>query len=82
MVQFGEFLKTWSLRSNSVTSWSILIRQKLVENAKIDKLKCDLLGDFQTLCTFVIMDIFGLKMSDFGVFSNNCHDEEGGIQEV
>ena len=29
MVHFGDFLKTWSLRSNSVT------RQKLVENAKI-----------------------------------------------
>ena len=30
---------------------SILIGQKLVENAKIQKLKCDILGDFQTLCT-------------------------------
>ena len=28
---------------------SILIGHKLVENAKIDKLKCDILGDFQTL---------------------------------
>ena len=29
---------------------SILIRQKLVKNAKIQKLKCDILGDFQILC--------------------------------
>ena len=29
---------------------SILIGQKLVENAKIEKFKCDILGDFQTLC--------------------------------
>ena len=29
---------------------SILIGQKLVENAKIAKFKCDILGDFQTLC--------------------------------
>ena len=29
---------------------SILIRQKLVENAKIEKFKCDILSDFQTLC--------------------------------
>ena len=29
---------------------SVLIGQKLVENAKIQKLKCDILGDFQTLC--------------------------------
>ena len=27
-----------------------LIGQKLVENAKIKKFKCDILGDFQTLC--------------------------------
>ena len=30
---------------------SVLIGQKLMENAKIEKLKCDILGDFQTLCT-------------------------------
>ena len=29
---------------------SVLIGQKLVENAKIEKFKCDILGDFQTLC--------------------------------
>ena len=35
MVNFVEFLKTWSLQSNSVTYKSILIGQKMVENAKI-----------------------------------------------
>ena len=29
---------------------SVLIGQKLVENAKIQKFKCDILGDFQTMC--------------------------------
>ena len=29
---------------------SILIGQKLAENIKTQKLKCDILGDFQTLC--------------------------------
>ena len=29
---------------------SILIGQKLVENAKIEKVKCDFLDDFQPLC--------------------------------
>ena len=29
---------------------SVLIGQKLAENAKIHKFKCDFLGDFQTLC--------------------------------
>ena len=45
---FGEFLKTWSLRSNSVTR-QVLIGQKLVENAKIQKFKCDILSNFQTM---------------------------------
>ena len=29
---------------------SILIRQKLMENDKIEKFKWDILGNFQTLC--------------------------------
>ena len=29
---------------------SVLIGQTLVENAKIEKFKCDILRDFQTLC--------------------------------
>ena len=32
---------------------SILIGQKLVEKVKIEKLKCDNLVDFQTLCSIV-----------------------------
>ena len=31
---------------------SSLKGQKFMENAKIEKLKCDILGDFQTLCLF------------------------------
>ena len=50
MVHFGEFLKTWSLRSNSVTRQVNFNRKKLVENAKIEKLKWDILSDFQTMC--------------------------------
>ena len=30
---------------------SVLKGQKLVENAKIEKLKCDILSNFQTMCT-------------------------------
>ena len=42
--RFGEFLKTWSLRLNSVRS--LLIGQKLMENAKVVKLKCDIFWYF------------------------------------
>ena len=44
MVHFGEFMKTWSLRSKP--DRSVLIGQKLVENAKIKKFKWDIFGDF------------------------------------
>ena len=37
MAHFGEFLKTYSLRSNSVTRQVSFNRKKLVENAKIRK---------------------------------------------
>ena len=50
MVHFCEFLKTWSLRSNSVTRQvNFKIGQKLVENDKIQKFKCDILSNFQTM---------------------------------
>ena len=63
MVNFGEFLKTWSLRSNSVTRQVTFIRIKLVKNAIIEKLKCDILGDFQT---------FWIKNVLFAIVFNSC----------
>ena len=48
--QFGEFLKTWTCSKTVLPDRSISIGRKLVESAKIEKLKCDILGDFQTLC--------------------------------
>ena len=49
MVNFGEFLKVEACGQTVLPDRSLLIRQKLVENAKIDKLKWDILSDFQTL---------------------------------
>ena len=45
MVQFGEFLKTWSLWSNR----SVLLGQKLVEKDKIQKFTYEILSNFQTM---------------------------------
>ena len=36
---------------------SILTRQKCVENAKIEKFKCDIFDDFQTVCTSLDQNI-------------------------
>ena len=46
MVNFGEFLKTETCGQTVLPDRSILKGQ----NAKIEKVKCDILGDFQTLC--------------------------------
>ena len=54
MVHFGEFLKI--LRLNSVTRQVAFITRKLVENAKIQKLKLDILSDFQTLCKDILLN--------------------------
>ena len=37
---------------------SFLIEQKLLENAKIEKLTCDILGNFKTLWNVSIWRIF------------------------
>ena len=47
MVHFGEFLKTWSLRSNSVTRQVNFNRTKI--GGKCQKFKCDILSNFQTM---------------------------------
>ena len=44
MVNFDEFLKTSG--QTVLPVMSILIRQKFAENAKIQKLKCDILRNF------------------------------------
>ena len=50
MIQFGEFLKKpKACGQTELPDKSVLIGQKLVENAKIQKIKCYILGDFQTL---------------------------------
>ena len=38
MANFGDFLKTWSLRSKNITKQVTFNRQKMVEKAKIEKI--------------------------------------------
>ena len=44
--QFGEFWKPETCGQTELPDWSVLIGQKLVENAKIQKFKCDILSNF------------------------------------
>ena len=47
MVQFGEFLKK-AYSQTVLPDRSVLLGQKLVENAKIEKFEYDILSNFQT----------------------------------
>ena len=55
--EFGQFLKTWG--QTALPEKSLLIG-KLVENANIKKIKCDMLSDFQTLCISVKIEKLAL----------------------
>ena len=50
MVHFGEFLKPEACGQIVLPDMSTLTGQNLVENTKIEKLKCDFLSNFQTMC--------------------------------
>ena len=78
LVNFGEFFKTWSLRSNSGTRQITFIVQKIVENAKI---KCNILSHFQTICH--ILSLFkncgGSWNATFWVNFKQCASCKKGI---
>ena len=58
MVHFGEFLKTWSLRSNSVTRQVSFKKDKnWWKMPKFKNSKCDILSNFQTMWTSDNFDI-------------------------
>ena len=50
MVNFGDFWKPDGWGKTVLPDRSILKGQKLLENGKIHKFKCDILGNFKTLC--------------------------------
>ena len=56
--QFGEFVKTKACGQTVLPDRSILIEQKLVENAQIEKFICDILTDFQTMCSRLKIENF------------------------
>ena len=60
MVYFGDFFfwKPEACGQTELPDKSILIGQKMVENAKIEKLKGDIFEDFQTLCYLSLFHFF------------------------
>ena len=73
MVQFGEFFwKPEACGQTELPDRSDLIGQKLVENAKIKKFICDILGDFQTLWTGQLIIKKWLKMPNIANLKKKC----------
>ena len=50
MANLASFWKSEACGQTVLPEGSLLIGQKFVENAKIEKLKCDIFWDFQTQC--------------------------------
>ena len=50
MVHLASFWKPEACGQTVLPDRSVLSGQKLVENAKIQKFKCDILSKFQTIC--------------------------------
>ena len=57
-----EIAEAYSVTRQVNFNWT-----KITENAKIKKFKCDILGDFQTLCPFTIVSKCQRK---------RCHENE------
>ena len=63
MVHLASFWKPEAGGKTVLQNTSVLIGQKLVESAIIQKFKCDILSHFQTMC-------YDLKEEDFCYFSS------------
>ena len=61
MVHFGDFLKPETCGQTVLPDRSISFGLNLVENAKIENLKCDFLGEFQTLTYCEVSRFLALK---------------------
>ena len=62
MPEMGNF----AFGQTMLPEWSIIIGQKMVKNAKIEKLKCDILTNFQTLwnLTTLVLLVYVVKGRD------------------
>ena len=56
--QFGEFWQSEACGQTVLPDRSVLIGQKLVKNAKIQKFKCDIFSDFSN----IFLGFFSTKM--------------------
>ena len=65
MVNFASFWKTEACGQTVLPDMPFLFGQKLIENAKIQKLKCDILRDFQTLCAHFAKVFMKILILDF-----------------
>ena len=58
MLNLASFWKREACGQIVLPDKSILIGQKLLKNAQIEKFKCDILSDFQTMCSRLKIENF------------------------
>ena len=76
MVHFGEFfLKPEACGQTVLPDMSVLIGQKLVENAKIKKFKCDILSNFQTMWSHFLNEKSCLTKQSKSNFLNESQEK-------
>ena len=83
MVHFGEFLKTWSWRSNSVTRQVTFNMTKIGGKCQNQSFKCEILSNFQTMwrkrdsSTWVVIRWFPWASNEQAMSKQRSINEQG-----
>ena len=71
MVNLKSFWKPATCGQTVLPDRSFSITQKLAKNAKIKQFKCDILGDFQTLCLWLNLANAEIRSHDESMRNQN-----------
>ena len=76
----ASFGKTKACGQKVLPDRSVFVGQKLVGNAKIEKFKCDILINFQIMCSYVILEWLD-HPDDVSRYQILCNDLEQYLLE-
>ena len=67
-----SFWKSEACGQTVLPDRSVLIGQKMVENAKIKKFKWDILGDYQTMFCYTLIAALNGNSKENAIYLKNC----------